>query len=93
MAAGCPVIVTPEVGAADLVLASGAGLVTEGVPEKLAAAIGQVLGDRALRDEMRYKGRRAAASRYTWTALAKEMEKAYGEIVHAAGGSMGRDAA
>ena len=93
MAAGCPVIVTPEVGAADLVLASGAGLVAEGAPEKLAAAIGQVLGDRALRDEMRYKGRRAVASRYTWTALAKEMEKAYGEIVQAAGGSMDRGAA
>jgi glycosyltransferase involved in cell wall biosynthesis len=34
MAVGCPVVVTPEVGLADVVEGAGAGIVVEGVPEK-----------------------------------------------------------
>jgi glycosyltransferase involved in cell wall biosynthesis len=39
MAAGCPVVVTPEVGLAGVVRASGAGLVVPGNPERLARAL------------------------------------------------------
>ena len=39
MAAGCPVVVTPEVGAASIVKSAQAGIVTSGQPKALGDAI------------------------------------------------------
>jgi glycosyltransferase involved in cell wall biosynthesis len=47
-----PVVVTPEVGAAEVVRASGAGVVVELTPEALSAAISQVVADLSLRRSM-----------------------------------------
>src|SRR5262249_54056295 len=57
MAMARPVVLTPEVGIAPLVRAAGAGVVTDGAPEKLAAAIQELLADPARCLEM---GRRGA---------------------------------
>ena len=79
MAAGRPVIVTPEVGVADLVRDSGAGLVANGDAASLGGALARLTGDLALRELMGERGRSAAA-RFTWDAVAAQMETLYARI-------------
>jgi len=77
MAAGRPVIVTTEVGLAEVVRASGAGLVVDGNPEPLGGALRQLLADPASADAMGRRGAEEAARRFGWEAVAAEMEVAY----------------
>ena len=79
MGAGCPVIVTPEVGAADIVRESGAGLVLNGDPRKLAAGIADLVCDPVRLTEMARCGANAVAARYSWDAVAGDMERLYFE--------------
>ena len=79
MAAGCPVVVTPEVGIADIVRDSGAGLVLDGTPEVLGAGLLRLMGDAVLRRTMGERGR-AAALNYSWATVAERMERVYREI-------------
>jgi glycosyltransferase involved in cell wall biosynthesis len=81
MAAGCPVVVTAEVGLAAAVNASGAGLVVEGNPEKLAAAITSLESDDSRRRQMGDAGRKTAAEQFSWASVAGKMESLYGECV------------
>lgn len=76
MAAGCPVVVTPEVGAAEVVTASGGGLVTSGDPEALAAAIGALLADPAMLAEMAERGR-GVRTTHSWDAIAHRTLELY----------------
>ncbi len=80
MAAGLPVAVTAEVGAAQVVAESGAGLVTAGDPPALAAALAGLLADAPLRQAMGQRGL-AAASRFSWQDVAARMEQLYQEIL------------
>lgn len=77
MASATPVIVTPAVGLADDVRASGAGIVSEPDPPSLAAAIETLLGDPSLRAEMGRRGRALAEERFTWERVAAAMDAAY----------------
>jgi glycosyltransferase involved in cell wall biosynthesis len=77
MAHGTPVIVTPGVGLAADVEAAGAGIVTDGAPAPLAAAIERLLGDEPLREQMGRRGREAAVGRFGWDRIAEEMESLY----------------
>jgi len=61
MRRGVPVIVTPEVGAAEIVRKSGAGLVVAGDPEPLGSAIGRLTADLNLARSMGEAGRYTAA--------------------------------
>lgn len=79
MAAGRPVIVTPEVGVADLVSDSGAGLVVSGSPDALGSAIASLVSDPAFGDEMGLRGR-DTARRYSWDSVAAQMERLYREV-------------
>jgi glycosyltransferase involved in cell wall biosynthesis len=79
MAAGCPVAVTPEVGLAETVRETGAGIVADGDPARLGEALRDLLADPARREEMGRRGRRAA-ERFSWPAVAAEMEAAYRRI-------------
>jgi glycosyltransferase involved in cell wall biosynthesis len=87
MAAACPVIVTPEVGSAEVVQQTGGGVVLQGSPEALSAGINALLADPGKRREIGERGRDAIATRFTWTAIAAEMDKVYRIIVsgHPAG--------
>lgn len=81
MAAARPVVLTPEVGLADIVEQSGSGIVVDGAPDRLGPAI-----DRLLRDpeQLRAKGengRRVVEERLTWDRVAAEMLRRYEEIV------------
>jgi glycosyltransferase involved in cell wall biosynthesis len=76
-AEGCPVIVTPEVGLADAVSACGGGWVVKGTPQELAGAIDRVAGSQALRQQAGERGRAEGRRRYTWSAVAEQMEAVY----------------
>jgi glycosyltransferase involved in cell wall biosynthesis len=81
MAMGCPVVVSPEVGIAALVQASGAGVVTDGAPQPLAAAIRELLADAGRKSEMGRRGRETARSRLSWSGVAAQMEHVYLRIL------------
>jgi glycosyltransferase involved in cell wall biosynthesis len=80
MRRGVPVVVTPEVGAAEIVLTSGAGLVVTGDPEPLSSAIRLLTGDLVLAHTMGEAGRRHAAAHFTWDQVAAQMENLYNSI-------------
>jgi glycosyltransferase involved in cell wall biosynthesis len=81
MRRGVPVLVTPEVGAAEIVRQSKAGLVVAGNPEPLGSAIGRLISDLGLARSMGDAGRRHAA-RFTWDHVAMQMEDLYNSLKH-----------
>ena len=85
MAAGCPVIVSKDVGLADTVLATRAGLVVDGDADTLGAAMSRLFGDAALRQEMGERGRAAAHAQYSWPVVAGQMEDLYSSLLRGPG--------
>ena len=81
MASGRPVVVTPGVGAADIVRESGAGAVLEGDPAILAAGIRRLLADPVALDDMGRKGREFVRHRYSWDTVCLRMEEAYRQAI------------
>ncbi|HEX7182459.1 MAG TPA: glycosyltransferase [Thermoanaerobaculia bacterium] len=81
LAAGRPVVVTPEVGLAEVVRETGAGLVVEGAPEILGPALRDLLSDPRRMDEMGRKGAEVVRQRFGWAAVAERMEAVYREVV------------
>jgi glycosyltransferase involved in cell wall biosynthesis len=80
MAAGCPVIVSKDVGLADTVASSGAGLVVDGNADTLGAAISELLDDPAMGKAMGERGQRLAHERFSWPVVAAEMESLYRSV-------------
>jgi glycosyltransferase involved in cell wall biosynthesis len=77
MAAGCPVVVTEEVGLADVVRESGSGLVASGRPGDLAKAIASVVRSPESRREMGAAGVRTTRERFGWPAIARQVQALY----------------
>lgn len=78
MRRGIPVVVTPEVGAAEIVAESqGGGLVVAGDPEPLGQAISRFILDPKLARDTGAAGRRHVTERYSWPRVAEEMEGLY----------------
>jgi glycosyltransferase involved in cell wall biosynthesis len=73
-AAGRPVAVTPEVGLADTVRETGAGVVLNG---DLGRGLRELLADPARLDDMGRRGAAAVRERFGWEAVAREMERIY----------------
>jgi glycosyltransferase involved in cell wall biosynthesis len=84
MRRGVPVIVTPEVGAAEVVRTSGAGLVVAGDPEPLSSAIRLLIADLSLARSMGEVGRRHAVAHFSWDRVATQMEDLYNSLNHRA---------
>lgn len=80
MRRGVPVVVTPEVGAAEIVQRSGGGLVVEGSPEPLGAAIASLVEDRELARSMGQAGQRHVVAHYNWATIATQMETLYSGV-------------
>jgi glycosyltransferase involved in cell wall biosynthesis len=80
MRRGVPVVVTPEVGAAEIVQTSGAGLVVAGDLEPLSSAIRLLTCNPVLARSMGEAGRRHAAAHFTWGHVAAQMEDLYNSI-------------
>ncbi len=81
MAAGCPVVVTPEMGVADIVRESGAGLVMSGSAESLATGIAQMLSDPDALQKMSASGKETVTQRYGWDTVARQMDGVYQECI------------
>jgi glycosyltransferase involved in cell wall biosynthesis len=80
MQRGVPVVATPEVGAAEIVRTSGAGLVVAGDPEPLSSAIRLLTTDLVLARKMGEAGRRHAAAHFSWDHIAAQMEALYNSL-------------
>ncbi len=81
MSAGCPVLVTPEVGLAEMVAASGAGRVVGGDSNQLGEALREMLSSPETLKQMGQRGQKAAAS-FTWESVATQMESKYLTILN-----------
>ena len=77
MAMGCPVVVTPEVGLAHIVLETGAGIVAQGDPTAFASAIRSLLDDPTRRKDMGERGRAGAIDQLSSESVARRMESSY----------------
>lgn len=76
-----PIVVTPEVGAAQIVSLAGAGLVANSDPEALSEAMSRLLNDTSLALSMGKAGRRYVQEHCSWLQVASEMEQLYQSIV------------
>jgi len=81
MAAGLPVVVTPEVGLSREVEEAGAGLVLNGDPGVLGPGLKALLADPARLREMGARGRELAARRFAWNGIARKMELIYQQVI------------
>jgi glycosyltransferase involved in cell wall biosynthesis len=81
MMASCPVIVTPQVGLSNVVRTVGAGLVVDGEPAELSRAINFLLQAPEQRRKMGEAGQRTAREKFSWDAIAADMEQVYRECV------------
>lgn len=79
MAVGCPIFVTPEVGAGEFVRESGAGRVVP--PEKLGVEIKKALDDPAALKEYGNNGQKWVQSYMTWDKVSLQMSQAYKDIL------------
>ncbi|MEB3199695.1 MAG: glycosyltransferase [Synechococcaceae cyanobacterium] len=75
LAAGTPVILSPEVGIAAEVAAAGAGLICASEPEALARTLAAAL--RSSPTPYRAAARDLANRRYAWPAIATELRRIY----------------
>jgi glycosyltransferase involved in cell wall biosynthesis len=76
MAAGVPIVATDVPGIRDIVIHHDNGLlVPPKNPPALAAAIGQVLSDFALRDRLVARGRETVLERFTWESVYPQYRK------------------
>ena len=77
MAEGIPAIVVPQVGAAEIVRSSGGGLVVEPNAPAIGNAIRVLRDDPPLRARMGERAMAEVGSRYSWHAVAEQMENEY----------------
>jgi glycosyltransferase involved in cell wall biosynthesis len=80
-----PVVVTEEVGAAEVVRQEKSGLISDGNPVSLAQNVKNIINDPQLARDMGMKGRRAVINRYSWQTVARQMAAAYAAIVEDSG--------
>jgi len=80
-AAGCPVVVTPEVGLADYIRDAGGGWVVEGNPSAIGWRLASVCADPDLSARVGAIGLTLVERRFTWPAVALEMEAAYRRVI------------
>ena len=80
MAAGRPVVVTPEVGVADLVRDADVGLVADGDAVSLGRAMSRLADDPGMGQALGARGQTVAAEQFTWDAVAARMEALYERV-------------
>jgi glycosyltransferase involved in cell wall biosynthesis len=90
MAASKPVVVSPAVGLADAVRASGCGMVVEPEPAALAKALERLWRDKALCRSMGERGRALVEREYAWPRIAGQMVDLYRSILDARAAGVAR---
>ena len=83
MIRGLPVVVSERVGAAEIVVASGGGVVVRGGPQDFAAALASVLHSNERRAAMGAAGASYARERLAWDAIARMFGDLYRNIAAA----------
>lgn len=81
MAAGLPVIITPDVQIAPDVAAETAGLIVEGEVDALKDAIASLLTSPETRHQLGANGKRLVSRRYCWNTIASNFSHVYRSIV------------
>lgn len=81
MAAGLPVIVTPGVQIAPDIAQANAGLVIPGEVDALVVAIQELLTSPSRRMEFGENGKRLVNQRYSWNAIAGNLDSVYTAIL------------
>jgi glycosyltransferase involved in cell wall biosynthesis len=74
---GVPVVATPEVGAAEIVIASGGGIVAPGEPAPFAAAICKLISNPDLAQATGDAGKRHVSAHYAWPDIASRVLELY----------------
>lgn len=77
LAVGTPVVVSPTVGAAEIVTRHSVGVVAPSETESLATAIGGLLASAERRDGMGMRGKLLVRESYSWHAVAQRMAEVY----------------
>lgn len=77
MAMGCPVIVTPEVGASNIVAGARAGLITDGTPRSIASCLMKLKNDPEMARTMSVNGVEEIQRNFIWEKIAARMINAY----------------
>jgi len=81
MAAGLPVVASDFPQVREVVIGSGAGLVTDTrSPERIAKALSSLLADRGAAREMGERGRAAVEARYNWSTSAAALLAVYERV-------------
>ena len=81
MAAGLPVVVTPDIQISPEIAAEPAGLVVVGEVEPLAGAIAQLIDSPDLRSQLGENGKRLVSRRYCWSVIAQNIATAYAATI------------
>lgn len=86
MASGTPIVCADNVGFRQVIRDGAPGrFVAPGDAAELAAGIGELLDDRALREEWGARGRRIARERYSWERVCARVEDLYLQILERKG--------
>jgi glycosyltransferase involved in cell wall biosynthesis len=85
MDAGVPVVLTPEVGAAEIVKEAQAGIIAVGEAAVFAAALDRFLSDEEFARKAGEAGRRYVRQNCSWAATASAMETLYKTVLTDAG--------
>jgi len=81
MAAGCAVVVSPEVALSEDIRARDAGEVVAADPPALAAALARLAGDPGLRARLGAAARALAVERWSWDRIASQTLGLYEDLV------------
>ncbi len=81
LAAGTPVVLSPQVGLAEAVQAAGAGVVCEANPADLAQCLERILAADGQQTWQGARARRLAESSFAWPAVAERLIEAYRTLV------------
>ena len=85
MIRGCPVIVSQDVGAAEIAVTAGAGVLFDGTPNDLAAKISGLSEDPERAKKMGEAGARAARASCNWPMIAARMAEVYEQLIEQSG--------
>jgi glycosyltransferase involved in cell wall biosynthesis len=80
LAFGAPLLLSDVGGFGEVAAHGAAALVPAGDAAALAAALGRLLGDRQARDALAQGARRAAATHYSWDAIARRHIELYEQL-------------
>jgi glycosyltransferase involved in cell wall biosynthesis len=80
LSAGVPLVITDQTGLSDAVAAAGAGAVTDGSPEQLAAAVLRLLDDPERWQTVSASARDLVAQRFSMVSIAARLTEIYSRL-------------